>query len=183
VPRAIGYVRAHASVTLPPQNEESLYLYSNKMAVRGQDGAVLFAYPPDTRLLFVAEKHLLLERRVAGENAMIQEGLLLLNKFSGDVIKKFKPLLNLTAGVHFLDEDDRNIYLMANEMIKKLIFTGTQTHIIKIDKETLHLEQAVIGRNIQSYHYSIKVMPQVKSVFIPGMHQLGTYIWPFGNGD
>jgi uncharacterized RDD family membrane protein YckC/outer membrane protein assembly factor BamB len=183
MPRTIGYVRAHTSVTLPPQNEESLYLYSNKMAVRGQDGAVLFAYPPDTRLLFVAEKHLLLERRVAGENAMIQKELLLLNKFSGDVIKKFKPLLNLTAGVHFLDEDDRNIYLMANEMIKKLIFTGTQTHIIKIDKETLHLEQAVIGRNIQSYHYSIKVMPQVKSVFIPGMHQLGTYIWPFGNGD
>ncbi|MDM8539672.1 RDD family protein [Desulfococcaceae bacterium HSG9] len=175
-PRDIGYVRAHASITLPPQNQASLYLYSNKMAARGQDGAVLFAYPSDSRLVFAAEKHLLLERIVAGENGVRQKELVLLDKFSGVVIRVFNQPFSLTTGVRFLDEDDRNIYFTANEMVKKLIFTGMQTHFIKIDKETLHLEQVIIGRNIQAYHYSIKVLPEVKSVFIPGRRQIGTYV-------
>jgi len=178
-PRAIGYTRAHALVALPPQNEDLLYLYSDKMAARGRDGAMLFTYPPDTRLLFAADKHLLLERMVAGDNDVRKKELILLDKFSGDIIKEFNPTFSITLGVHFLDEDDRSIYFTANEIVKKLIFTGMQTHIIKIDKETLHSEQVIIGKNIQSYHYSIKILPQAKSVFIPGKRQIGAYVWPF----
>ncbi len=177
-PRAVGYVRAHALVARPPQNEDMLYLYSNKMAVRGRDGGLLFAYPPDTRLVFAADRHLLLERMVAGENGVRQKELILLDKFSGDVIKVFSSSISQTLGIHFLYEDNRNIYFTANEMVKKLIFTGMQTHLVKIDKATLHLEQAVIGKNIQSYYYSIKVLPQAKSVFIPGRHRIGAYVWP-----
>jgi len=174
-PRNIGVVLASDTGSLSPHEPAGQTLYTTASAIRGNDGGILFSYPPKTRFGCLTRDFLIL---LGGENgiepAPSKEGFLVLDKLTGKVQTALGQRRWLS--VVYLSEDQSQVYLVAQAGAQGRISAGISTYLLAMDKRTLEAREIFVGRNIAPVHF--RIFPRENLLFIPTYKEVGMYKIP-----